>query len=466
MKKVFLLSPPYVKDYMRNARCDFVSNSGTQWYPIWLGMCGALLEREGYEVRFVDAPAAGLGFDQVEALFSAFAPDLLVMYTGKLSEDSDVAFADRLLAGWSCAAVFVGPFFSIAPEAVLAKSSQVRLGVYGEFEHALLELLGGADPRSIGNMLVRDGENVARNPPRPYLTGEELDALPMVSDFFSRNLDWRHYRTPSELYPFTDIMTGRGCVWGQCIYCLWVSSFIKGRRYNVRSLENVMEELEFIERKTPHMRSVMLQDDTFPAERAAAFAEMKMRRGIRLPWSCYARGDIDYDTLAAMKRSGCRNLHVGFESGSPEVLRTIRKGLTRERMTRFAEDARRAGVRIHGDFAIGFPGESRESVQDTVDWACSIRPHTAQFQIMIPFPGTPFWDMLQAEGWLKGQVPDYPDLSWEEMEALAKQAYRRFYLSLPYALEVLRHPVDQGGRKLRTYARAIPSIFWRKWNVR
>ena len=466
MKKVFLLSPPFVKDYMRNARCDFVSNSGTQWYPIWLGVCGALLEREGYQVCFVDAPAAGLGFDEVEALYLTEKPDLLVLYTGKLSEDSDTAFADRLLGRWGCTAAFVGPFFSIAPETTLAKSSQVRLGVCGEFEHPLLELLGGADPRSIRNMLVREGETVVRNESRPYLTGEELDDLPMVSDFFHRHVDFRNYRTPSELYPFTDIMTGRGCIWGQCIYCLWVSSFIKGRRYSVRSLENVMEELAFIERRMPHMRSVMLQDDTFPADRAAAFSEMKMRQGIRLPWSCYARGDIDSATLSAMRRSGCRNLHVGFESGSPRVLKTIRKGLTRERMTRFAEDARRAGVRIHGDFAIGFPGETPETVQETVDWACAIRPHTAQFQVMIPFYGTPFWDMLQAKGWLKDQAPHYPGLSWEEMEASAKKAYRRFYLSLPYALEVLRHPVDQGFRKLRTYINAIPAIFWRKWRVR
>jgi Fe-S oxidoreductase len=466
MKKVFLLSPPYLKNYMRNGRCDFVSNSGTQWYPVWLGMCGALLEREGCEVAFLDAPAAKVSAAQTKARFLEFKPDLLVVYTGKLSEDSDLALTNELLAAWPCQAVLVGPFFSIDPAAALAKGGAVRLGVRGEFERPLLALAGGADPKNIAGMLVREGENVTETPQTGYLERAELDALPFVSSFFHKHVDWRHYRTPSEPYPFTDIMTGRGCAWGHCIYCLWVSSFIKGKRYNTRSVENVLDELQYIETRMPHIRSVMLQDDTFPAERAAEFAEAKIRRNIRLRWSCYSRADLELETMRLMKRSGCLNLHVGFESGSATVLKTIRKGLTRERMSRFAAQAKEAGLRIHGDFAIGFPGETPESVKETVDWACAMRPHTAQFQLMIPFPGTEFDAILRQKGWIADGAPQYPGLSWAEMESLAKAAYRRYYVSLPYLLEVARHPLDLGFRKLGAYAAAIPAVCWKKWTVR
>ncbi|MBF0152941.1 MAG: radical SAM protein [Magnetococcales bacterium] len=464
--KVMVLSPPFVKDYMRNARCDFVSNSGTQWYPIWLGYCGALLEKQGYTVKLIDAPAAGLTHQETECLFLEFRPDLLVVYTGQLSEDNDVALTDRLLERHACQALFAGPFFSIAPQKTLAKSKKCVWGVTGEFEYPILDLLEGGDPASIANFVVREGEEVRSNPERPYLSGAVLDGFPFVSDFFNRHLNLSWYRTPSEKYPFIDIMTGRGCYWGKCTYCLWVHTFIRGQTYNVRSVDNIVEEVRFIQKHLPHVRSLMIQDDTLPAGRAGAFAEAKSAAGLDLPWSCYARGNIDRETLVTMQRSGCLNLHVGFESGNPEILRSIRKGVLKERMTRFAQDAKAAGIHIHGDFAIGFPGETPESIRETIDWACSMRPDTAQFQLMIPFPGTPFYQELVDKGWLKNGAPDYPEVDWVAMERWAKVAYREFYLSWPYLQEMLRHPYELGFKKAKIYLTALPAVFWKQWTVR
>ena len=466
MRKVFLLSPPFVKDYMRNGRCDFVSNSGTQWYPLWLGYCGALLEKHGYEIRFIDGPASGMGFDETEREFLEFEPDLLIMYTGQLSEDSDVQFADKLLDKHSCEALFVGPFFSINPEQSLKKSRRVKYGVTGEFEFPVKEFLEGGEPVEIANFVVKDGDEVVRVAERPYLDGETLDGMPFVSDFFNRHLDLSWYRTPSEKFPFIDLMTGRGCCWGQCTYCLWVFTFIKGHTYNMRSMENVLDEVEFIERRLPHVKSIMIQDDTFPSGQARSFSEGKLDRGLKLPWSCYSRGNINFEVLAKMKEANCLNLHVGFESGNPEILKAIKKGVSKDRMTTFAADAKRAGVHLHGDFAIGFPGETPETVQQTIDWACEIRPDTAQFQLMIPFPATPMHDELKEKGWLKDGAPDYPELDWAEMEKWAKKAYRQFYLSWPYAKEVMKHPHDLGLKKFGTYMSAVPSIFWKQWTVR
>ena len=214
------------------------------------------------------------------------------------------------------------------------------------------------------------------------------------------------------------------------------------------------------------IRTVMIQDDTLPGERAALFSEAKLRANIKLPWSAYSRGNLDFTTLKSMKESGCRNLHVGFETADNAILKVIRKGLTRERLTKFSHDSKRAGVRIHGDFAIGFPGETPRTIQNTIDWACEIRPHTAQFQLMIPFPGTPFHQLLLERNWLKDNAPDYPEVSWSEMEMYAKKAYRQFYLSLPYLFEVMKHPYELGFAKINTYMSAIPSIFWKKWQVR
>lgn len=463
MKKVLLLSPPFVPDYMRNARCDFVSLSKTQWYPLWLGYLGCFLEKRGFEVTLLDAPAADLDHEATRQRVLEWKPEFLVVYSGRLSEDNDVAFAEELTATLNIPGVYVGPYASIDPQTLARKSPGLGRVVRGEFEYPVLELLKGRSETDIANLVwLQEGE-VRENPPRPLLDRAELDDMPFVSGFFARQLDLKNYRTPSELYPYMDIMTGRGCAWGQCTYCLWVHTFITGSCYNSRSAESVGQEFRFIREELPQVRSLMLQDDTLVDERAAELSQAILDSGAGLPWSCYVRGNLGLETMKLMQRAGCRNVHVGFESANPEILKRIKKGVTVERMTRFAHEARQAKLRVHGDFAIGFPGESLDSAKKTIDWACELRPHTAQFQLMIPFPGTPFHEELQQAGHLVDGCPSYPDASAEALEALAKQAYRRYYISPWFAWQVLKNPRELLFSRLQTYMRAIPAIFWKKY---
>lgn len=324
--KILLLSPPYVPHYMRNARCDFVSLSATQWYPILLGYCGAWLEKCGYEVKLVDAPAYNLDHTVTEKIVTEYNPDWLVVYTGRLSEDNDVAIADKLTEKMGCETVFVGPYASISPEETLGKSKFVKRLITGEFELPLQEVIDGKKSDDIPNLVYKEEDRIIQNPERPYLTTAELDQFPFASRFLRKNLDIHRYKTPSEPYPFMDIMTGRGCEWGRCTYCLWVYTYVKGPVYNCRSMDNVIEELEFISREMPEIRSIMIQDDTFPEKRAEDFCEAKLKAGVELPWSCYVRGNISYDALKLMKKAGCLNLHVGFESASQDILKKDKKG--------------------------------------------------------------------------------------------------------------------------------------------
>lgn len=464
--RILLLSPPYLPEYMRNARCDFVSLSATQWYPILLGYCGAYLEGQGHEVKLVDAPAHYLDHEATRQLVREYRPDLLVLYTGFKSEENDLQFADPLVEELHCEAVIVGPYASIDPEKTLSRTRVLDKVVVGEFEHPVGELADGTKPAEIRNLVYKAGKTIVRNPVRPYLTGAELDALPFVSRFLTNQVDMYRYKTPSEPYPFMDIMTGRGCRWGLCTYCLWVHTYIKGMTYNVRSIGNVIEELRFITQEMPQIRSVMIQDDTFTEERAHEFCEAKLAANLKIPWSCYARANMSYDVLTLMKRAGCRNLHVGYESADPQILRRIKKGLSVDRMTRFTEAAKRAGLRIHGDFAFGFPGETLAGAYKTIEWACRLNPDTAQFQLMIPFPGTPYYAEMRTNGWLDaaGQ-PDMPQFTNEQIRVIAKKAYRTFYLSPQYFWKVCRHPYDHFLGRLKTISRAIPAIFWAKWRV-
>lgn len=464
--KILLLSPPYLKEYMRNARCDFVSLSATQWYPILLGYCGSYLELKGHEVKLIDAPAEGLSHDSVYSIIKAYRPEMIVLYTGFMSEENDLKFADNIVEELKCEAVIVGPYASIDPEQTLKRSRVINKVVVGEFEYPVNELASGAKPAEVNNLLFKEGDKVISNPTRPYLTGGELDAIPFVSRFFRDHVNIRKYKTPSELYPFIDIMTGRGCKWGACTYCLWAQTFVKGSTYNMRSMNNVIDELRFIEKDMPRIRSIMLQDDTFTEERALYFSKAKISAGIKLPWSCYARADIDYDALKLMKKSGCRNLHVGYESASPDVLKTIRKGLTVERMTEFTRNAKKAGLRIHGDFAFGLPGETLKDADATIKWAYELNPDTAQFQIMIPFPKTHFYNHMKKNNWLNAEGhPNMPGFTNKQIRLMAKKAYRKFYLSPKYLCKCLLHPYDHLLSQINTIKRAIPAMFWKEWQV-
>lgn len=462
--RALLLSAPYIKEYMRNARCDFVSLSATQWYPILLGSLGAYLQGKGYEARLLDAPAHYMDHAQAARAIREYKPDLIVLYTGRMSEDNDIEFAEPLVEEIKCDAVIIGPYASIDPIKTLGKTKVIDKLVSGEFESAVGMIMDGAKPANIPNLLYKDNGEVKRNPERPYMNTEELDSIPFVSKYLYENVDVWRYKTPSEHYPFMDILTGRGCKWGFCTYCLWVHTYVKGMTYNMRSMENVIEELKVITTDMPKIKSIMIQDDTFTAQRARDFSEAKMRAGIRLPWSCYARGDMDMETMSLMKKAGCRNLHVGFESADPKVLKTIKKGLSKKTMTLFADNAKRAGLGIHGDFAMGFPGETPEGAQKTIDWACEMNPDTAQFQLMIPFPGTPYYDMMKSNGWLnKDGEPDMPQFSNDQIRAMAKKAYRAFYLHPRHAWKCIKHPQEHFFGRMKTMYRAVPAMFWKRW---
>jgi radical SAM superfamily enzyme YgiQ (UPF0313 family) len=168
-----------------------------------------------------------------------------------------------------------------------------------------------------------------------------------------------------------------------------------------------------------------------------------------------------------MRRSGCLNLHVGFESGDDAVLESIDKGSTVEQAKEFARHAHEAGLQIHGDFAMGHFGESHASMQRTIALAKEIDPHTAQFQIMIPFEGTKFMGQLREQGAMTEQgEPTYEKAggpSAEEIRSTAKQAYRRFYLSRAHLKKVLKNPREYLIPRLDQYRRAIPAVTWGRW---
>ncbi len=461
--RILLLSPPYLPDYMRNARCDYVSLSQAQWYPIWLSYCGALLESKGHQVELIDAPAERLSNNEVLKKSVEFKPGWTVVYSSTKSQESDIEFSKKIKEKTGSKLVFVGPFVSIDPKVVMEADTSIDYAVKGEFEYPVLELVEKRSLGKIKNLYYRKRKKIVKNPARPLLTGKQLDQLPFVTRFYYRHLDLKNYMIPQEPYPFVDLFTGRGCYWGVCTFCLWVHSFIPGKVYNKRSIGNVIEEVKWVLENMKEVKEIFIQDDTLPGWRGKELAQAILDNKLKLTWACYARADIGYDSLRLMRKSGCRSLHVGYESANQKVLNKIAKGINLKQMDEFTKNANKLGFEIHGDFLVGLPGESPETARRTIDWAKNAGLASAQFSILNLYPKTPLYEYLAKHNYLKNDEPSYPNFSNEEIRVWAKRAYREFYFSWAYFKGSLKNPYDRIISRLPAIKKMITSIFWKRW---
>jgi radical SAM superfamily enzyme YgiQ (UPF0313 family) len=484
MIKVLALNPPFHARYSRSQRSPAVIKSGVIYYPLWLAYATGVLEQDGFRVKLLDAPAAGLRLEQVLALAEEWQPHLLVVETSTPSiyNDSQVveAIKDRVPEVFT---LLVGPHVTALPEESLAISASVDAVAIGEYDHTVRDVArwraGGGDLEAVAGLAYRDGNGgLVRTAPRPPI--EDLDALPFVSEVYRRHLRVEDYFYSIARYPEVTLVTGRGCPY-HCTYCLWPQT-ITGHRYRHRSAANVADEFEFVARELPQVKEIFIEDDTltFDRDRCAALAQELIRRNNRLPFTANSRANVSFETLDWLKRAGMRLLCVGFESGDQEVLNGLRKGIKVEQFYRFRDDARRAGVLIHGCFMAGGPGETTHSLAKTLHLAKELDPDTAQFFPLMVYPGTEAYRWAAGNGYLETEdfrewltpeglhrtVISLNGLSAEDLVAWCDRARRKFYLRPRYVAskvkQMLTQPAEAGRilRAARVFSRYLvrPSL--------
>ncbi len=458
--RVLMLNPPYLRGFMRNARWEAFSIAGSEWLPIWLAYATGWLEKHGHDVKMLDAGIEKLTLEKTLTIVKDFNPELTALYVTTSSMDNDLEVANKIRDIGS-EVVLVGPWCSIEPEKILEKSGKVRMLVDGEFDFPVLGLAEEKPKERIPGLVRKDSSGkITRNPGNPAVPKERLDEFPFVSDVYRRHIHLTKYHQAAHLHPFIDIFTGRGCAWGKCSFCLWPFTICRGSDYRTRSIGSVLEEIRFIRKEMPWVKEIFIQDDTLPAWRARELSQAILESGLKVTWSCYARADasMDYQTLEIMKKSGCRIMHVGYESSDPEILKNIVKGTTVKTMEEFTRNADKIGLMIHADFIVGLPGETEETIKKTVAWARKLKVHSYQFTVPKPYPGTPFYSLLEKNGWLKNGYANYPNLSHEEIIKWNKMALRQTNMSSGYLMRMLVRP-KEWPRIARAARYTIPYIF-------
>ena len=440
--KTLLLNPPSFAgfDGGAGARYQATREITAFWYPTWLAYPAGLIP----ESRLLDAPAHGVSPEETVQIAADFA--FVVIFTSTAGFANDIRLAELMkTANPALRIAMVGPHVTVLPEQSLRAGTAVDFVVRKEFDHAVAEIARGKPAAEIAGISFREGERIVHNPDRPPL--EDLDSLPFAVDIYRRDLDFRQYDIPFIKYPYVSFYTSRGCP-AQCTFCLWPQT-MSGHRIRTRSIGNVVAELKRAFRHFPEAREIFFDDDTFTWNRQRIMEFCRAFKPLGFTWSCNARVNTDYEVLREMKDAGCRLLVVGFESGDPVILKNIRKGATVEQARELMKNCRRLGLQVHGDFQIGHPGETRETIARTVRFAIELDPDTIQVSISHPFPGTRFYDYLVANGYLVAaemadaqghQLPviSYPDLSRDEIVAAVQDFYRRYYYRPRIIFRILR----------------------------
>ncbi|MBY8828117.1 hopanoid biosynthesis associated radical SAM protein HpnJ [Hephaestia mangrovi] len=439
LRTLFLQAPSFDGyDGGAGARYQMKREVKSFWYPTWLAQPAAMVEGS----KLIDAPAHDLSWDDIAHEFDE--RDLVILHTSTPSFNQDIRTAalikernPNILIG------FVGAKVAVEPDKSLAASEHIDFVAREEYDFTIVDIANGMPLAEVDGITWRaPGGEFIRNKDRAQI--EDMDVLPMVSPIYKRDLDTSKYYGGYQRHPYISFYTGRGCK-SRCTFCLWPQT-ISGHRYRHRSVPKVIEEVKYILREMPEVKEIFFDDDTladahdFVVELSGELAKLGFgKKGFDVTWGCNAKANVPQPVLKAMKEGGCRVLLVGYESGNQKILHNIKKGLRTDVARQFTKDAHALGLTIHGTFILGLPGETLETIEETIRYAIELNPYTIQVSLAAPYPGTFLYNQAVENGWFDGgdhlltdggnQIAQlsYPHLSSAVIFDKVEEFYKRFY---------------------------------------
>ena len=456
--RTLFLNPPSFEGFDGGAGSRWPSTREIEsyWYPVWICYPAGMLENS----KVLDAPAHGVSIDQTVAMAKDY--DLLVLFTSSPGFHVDVRIANMMKgANADMKVCFVGPPVTIEPDKVLDASPAIDFIVRREFDHQIVAFAKGTPLSELPGVSYRqDGKNI-HNPEGPVI--ENLDELPWVSKVYKRDLDFKRYNVPFLLNPYISFYTTRGCP-AMCTFCLWPQTH-SGHRWRLRSAQDIAAECKYVLENFPGLKEIFFDDDTFNYRKARTLEVTAELKKLNFTWSCTSRVTTDYETLKAMKEAGCRLLIVGYESGDEQILRNIKKGATIDMARRFTENCHKLGLTIHGDFIVGLPGETRETLRNTINFAKELDVETIQVSIAHAFPGTEFYDYAKKNNLVSIKMADdeghqlpnviYPGiLEKEELVEWVERFYGEYYFRPKAAWRIVRKSLFDNHERKRLYKEA------------
>ena len=400
------------------------------WFPTWLAQPAALIEGS----RLVDAPPHDQTREDVLKIARDF--DVAIIHTSAPTLRGDAELAEALKSQNRDMTVgLVGAHAAVLPEETLAASEAIDFVGRKEFDFTCRDVAFGKSLADIDGLSFRGDGKIIHNAERALIA--DFDELPSVMDVYARDLDIERYDIGYLKHPYVSHYTGRGCP-AQCSFCLWPQT-VGGHKYRARSPEGVAREMAHAKALFPQVREFFFDDDTFTAYQPRAREIAKQIGKLGMTWSCNARANVNYETLKTMRDNGLRLLLVGYESGSQAILDNVKKGIRIEEAREFTRNCHKLGITIHGTFILGLPGETPETIRQTVEFAKELDVFSIQVSLAAPYPGTELYRQALENGWFGRDATlvsdsgtqtaalEYDGLSREEIFAWVEKFYRAYY---------------------------------------
>jgi len=417
----------------------------------------------GYKAKIIDMDTEGKNIDDIIQEISQYSPDVIGISATSPVVPMAKLTASKIKERFNIPVVIGGVHVTVAPEQAMREGKSFDYGIIGEGEITLLELVEalarGDSVNRIKGLIYRDGENVLRTEPRPYI--QDLDSLP-IPDRTLLNLDRYTFSIPKKgTGRITLMMTNRGCPF-QCVFCS--ARTIWGTRVRWRSVGKVLEEIEHIVNGL-HIKYITFADDTLTLkrDRMIEICNGILERNIQFNWEGMTRANtVDEELLKLMKKAGLVRLSFGIESGDPEILRKIKKGVTVEEVKRAYKSAYKLGIETRGSVMIGHPYETKRTVMKTLWFIRNLKEcMQAYINITTPFPGTELYEMvLRGEGGTRlltkdlaqyrrygNPVMEVNDLTKKDLIKLQRLGFIMFFLTFRRIIYNLRRAGILAGMK-------------------
>jgi radical SAM superfamily enzyme YgiQ (UPF0313 family) len=439
--RVGFFNVPYLSTF------GWMKHSAPNYVPLGSASLAAFLRKEGHDVNAIACDLSRITLEEGIKNLLSFKPDFIGI--SATSPGYPVACnVARILKEKTDAPICLGGVHASArPRESLKECDSIDMVVVGEGERPLLKLikcmedklpLSGSSPPP--GVQWRNNHDIIEGPPGDFI--EELDQLPFPAyDLF----EVRNSRPPVYfdfgLNPSVNIMTSRGCP-SKCIFC--ASKLTMGPRYRTFSASYIFELIRYL-RKDFDVRFISFVDDTFTIQKQRVYelCDMLQRSGMDIKWTCFSRSDgMDRGVAKVMRAAGCVGVNFGIETGNSKMLARIGKGSHLSDSVNAIGAARSAGLRIVCSFMTGFPDETAEMAEETIDFALSLNPDLALFNSLVPYPGTAVskevlspgdyngidWTMMRTSTTGAGPVFEGNGRSSADLVQWVKRANIRFYL--------------------------------------
>lgn len=431
-QKTLFVNPPSWQGFDGGAGSRYQAKREVKsfWFPTWLAQPAALIDG----ARLVDAPPHDQTRDDVLRIARDY--ELVIIHTSAPTLRGDAELAEALKSQNPDLQVgLVGAHAAVLPEETLRASGAIDFVGRKEFDFTCRDVALGKPLAEIdGLTFPRDGKFI-HNPERAMISN--FDELPSVMDVYARDLEIEKYFIGYLKHPYVSHYTGRGCP-AQCTFCLWPQT-VGGHKYRAKSPAGVAREMAHAQRLFPQVKEFFFDDDTFTAYQPRAREIAKELGKLGMTWSCNARANVNYETLKTMRDNGLRLLLVGYESGVQRILDNIKKGIRIEEAREFTANCNKLGITIHGTFIVGLPGESLETIRETIEFAKSLDVFSIQVSLAAPYPGTELYRQARENGWFSADLDlvdghgqqtaalQYEGLSRDEIFRAVERFYKAYY---------------------------------------